>query len=172
MSQSSHFPFTNLLKYECEGYSLKWCCILIYMLLLFYHIRAGFPGVTNGKNKKPSNARNSRDEALIPGVGRSPEIGNGNLLQFSCLKHSMNRGAWQATVHGVAKSCTWRAVINLLKLSLSFNFFSCISKIFIKWHCRALLYAGDMVMRKTDMIPAFTDWMTFGGSFGLCSIGR
>ena len=39
----------------------------------------------------------------IPGSGRSPEEGNGNPLQYSCLENPMNRGAWRATVHGVAK---------------------------------------------------------------------
>ena len=43
---------------------------------------------------------------LIPGLGKSPGEGNGNPLQYSCLENSMDRGAWQATVHGVAKSLT------------------------------------------------------------------
>ena len=43
---------------------------------------------------------------LIPGSGRSPGGGNGNPLQYSCLENSMDRGAWWATVHGVAKSQT------------------------------------------------------------------
>ena len=43
---------------------------------------------------------------LIPWSGRSPGEGNGNLLQRSCLKNPMNRGAWWATVHGVAKTQT------------------------------------------------------------------
>ena len=46
------------------------------------------------------------DMGLIPGSGRSPEGGNGNSLQFSCVGNSMDRGAWWATVHGVAKSQT------------------------------------------------------------------
>ena len=41
---------------------------------------------------------------LIPGSGRFPGEGNGNLLQYSCLENSMDRGAWWATVHGVTKS--------------------------------------------------------------------
>ena len=40
----------------------------------------------------------------IPGLGRSPGIGNGNPLQYSCLQNLLDRGAWRATVHGVAKS--------------------------------------------------------------------
>ena len=47
---------------------------------------------------------NSGDVGLIPGLGRSPGEGNGNPLQHSCLKKSMDRGAWQATVHGVTES--------------------------------------------------------------------
>ena len=41
---------------------------------------------------------------FIPGLGRFPGEGNGNLLQYSCLENSMDRGAWWATVHGVTKS--------------------------------------------------------------------
>ena len=55
----------------------------------------------------PVNARDARDGGLIPGSGRSPGVGNGNLLQYSCLESSMDRGTWQATVHGVTKSWTW-----------------------------------------------------------------
>ena len=39
----------------------------------------------------------------IPGLGRSPGVGNGNQFQYSCLKNSMDRGAWQAIVHAVTK---------------------------------------------------------------------
>ena len=46
------------------------------------------------------------DLDLIPGLGRSPGEGNGNPLQYSCLESSMDRGARQATVHGVGKSQT------------------------------------------------------------------
>ena len=55
----------------------------------------------------PAKAGNSRDEGLFAGTsGRSPGEGNGNPLQCSCLENSMDRGAWQTTVHGVAKSWT------------------------------------------------------------------
>ena len=43
---------------------------------------------------------------LIPGLGRSPGEGHGNLLQYSCLENPINRGIWRATVHSVAKSQT------------------------------------------------------------------
>ena len=46
---------------------------------------------------------NERDTSLIPGLERSPGEGNGNLLQYSCLENPKDRGAWQATLHGVTK---------------------------------------------------------------------
>jgi len=54
----------------------------------------------------PANAGDTRDTGLIPGSGRSPGEGNGYTLQYSCLGNLRDRGAWQATVHGVAKSQT------------------------------------------------------------------
>ena len=53
------------------------------------------------------SACNVGDPGLIPGSGRSPEEGDVNPLQYSCLENPMDRGAWQATVHGVSKSQTW-----------------------------------------------------------------
>ena len=52
------------------------------------------------------NAGDARDKCSIPGSGRSPGGGHGNPLQYSCLEHSMDRGAWWATVHGVTKRWT------------------------------------------------------------------
>ena len=54
----------------------------------------------------PANGGAVRDMSLIPGLGRSPGEGNGNPLQYSCLENTMDRGAGQATVHGVTKSQT------------------------------------------------------------------
>ena len=51
----------------------------------------------------PANAGDARDMGLIPGSGRSPGVGNGNPLQYSCLKTSMDRRAWWAIVHGVTE---------------------------------------------------------------------
>ena len=57
--------------------------------------------------KDPSgNAGDIRDEASSPGPGRFPGEGNGKPLQYSCLRNPMDRAAWEATVHGVAKSQT------------------------------------------------------------------
>ena len=52
----------------------------------------------------PANAGGERDTGSVPGLGRS--LGHGNPLQCSCLANSMDRGTWQATVHGVTKSQT------------------------------------------------------------------
>ena len=54
----------------------------------------------------PANAGDSRAAGLIPGSGRPPRGGRGNPLQYSCLENPTDRGAWWATVHGVAKSRT------------------------------------------------------------------
>ena len=51
----------------------------------------------------PANAGDIRDVGLTPGSGRSPGGGHGNPLQYSCLENRMDRGAWRATVHGVAE---------------------------------------------------------------------
>jgi len=54
----------------------------------------------------PASAGDVREMDLIPGSGRSPGEGNGNLLQHSCLGNSVDSGAWWATVHGVTRSQT------------------------------------------------------------------
>ena len=51
-----------------------------------------------------ANAENMGDVGSIPGLGRSPEEGNGNPLQYSCWDNPMDRGAWGDTIHGVAES--------------------------------------------------------------------
>ena len=71
---------------------------LLYILNAFM----GFPGGSDGKE----SACNAGDSGSVPGLGRYPGEGNGNILQYSCLENSMDRGAWQALVHGVTKSCT------------------------------------------------------------------
>ena len=53
-----------------------------------------------------ANAGDARDASLFLGLGRSPGVGSGNPLQYSCLENSVDRGAWWAIVHGIAKSQT------------------------------------------------------------------
>ena len=54
----------------------------------------------------PTNAGDIRDVGSIPGAGRSPGGGHGNLLQYSCLENPMDRGDWWVAVHRVSKSWT------------------------------------------------------------------
>ena len=65
-------------------------------------ISLGFPGGSVVKNT-PANAGDTGDAGSVPGLGRSPEEGNGNPLQYSYLENSMGRGPCRATVHGVSK---------------------------------------------------------------------
>ena len=62
-------------------------------------------GVLVVKNP-PANAGDARDMGSIPGLGRSPGVGNGNPLQYFGLENPMDRGAWWATVHSIAKNWT------------------------------------------------------------------
>ena len=76
--------------------------IYYYINIIIYYI-LGFPGDSDGKE----SACNAGDLAFIPGSVRFPGERHGNLLQYSCLENPMDRGAWWATVCGVAKSWTW-----------------------------------------------------------------
>ena len=79
----------------------------------------GSPGNSNGKKKQTTAKKNKTkktlpanagDAGLVPGSGRSPEEGNGNPFQYSCLDNPMDRGAWWATVCGAAESRSWLQV--------------------------------------------------------------
>ena len=83
----------NLLKYLLN---FKYVCKNVFKL------EWGFPCGSDGKEF----TCNVGDLGLIPGLGRSPAEGNGYPLQYSCLENSMDRGTWQATVHGVSQSWT------------------------------------------------------------------
>ena len=69
---------------------------------IFAPYTMGFSGGSQ-VNNLPANAG---DICSIPGLGRSPGEGNGNALQYSCLEDPMDKGAWQASAHGVTKSET------------------------------------------------------------------
>ena len=88
-----HFTFPR-------GQSLTVIDALLLVIRMMISSVNGFPGGSVGKE----SACNVGDLGLIPGLGRAPGKGNSNPLQCSCLENSMDRGAWVATVHGVAKS--------------------------------------------------------------------
>ena len=71
----------------------------IYLFYLLFYIIYGLPWWLSGKE----SLANAVDVGSVHGSGRSPAGGNGNPLQYSCLGNPIDRGAWQATVHGVAK---------------------------------------------------------------------
>ena len=91
----------------CGAYVIQSCCGVLFLCctkadLQDTNTTNGFPGGSEVK----ASASNAGDPGSIPGSGRSPGEGNGNPLQYFCLENPMDRGAWQATVHGVPKSWT------------------------------------------------------------------
>ena len=93
-----------------SNWGLLHCRWILYQLsyqgsLTFTLRGPGFPGGSAVKNP-PANAGDVGDAGLSPGLGRSPRVGNGNPLQYSCLENSTHRGGWWAIVHGVTKSWT------------------------------------------------------------------
>ena len=74
--------------------------------VVIWHVVPQWPGFPDGSDNKESTC-NARDLGWIPGLGRSRGEGNSYPFQYSGLENSMNKGAWQATVHGVTKSRMW-----------------------------------------------------------------
>ena len=79
------------------------------------------------------SACNAGDRGLISGLGRSPGEWNGNPLQYSYLENPMDRGAWQATVHGVANSRTWLSEFTSLHIWLPHTLLRQILSLFSRW---------------------------------------
>ena len=93
-------PLSNIPKIEIDCY-LSWPVWLI-QLCLKNNNKACF-GSWSCVSVVKGSAWNASDLGSIPGLGRSPGEGNGNPLQYSCLENLMDGGAWQNTVHGVAR---------------------------------------------------------------------
>ena len=91
------------LYYISNSYNTYKCLTLLNVLFKCrFYSQQGFPGGSDSKE----SACNMGDLGSIPGSGRSPGEGHGNLLQYSCLENPMNGGEWWATVQGVARSQT------------------------------------------------------------------
>ena len=89
----------------CSYFPLKFTASPVYdekKVRTFNPSPQGFPGGSDGKE----STCNEGDPGSVPGSGRCPGEGSGYSLQYSCLGNPMNRGAWWATVHGVAKGQT------------------------------------------------------------------
>ena len=87
------------------GVSEKWVeCQHLLFVELALRMRRGASQVALVVKNPPANAKDARNLSSIPGSGRSSREGIGNLLQYSCLENSMDRGTWQAIVHGVEES--------------------------------------------------------------------
>ena len=116
----------------------------------------GFPGDASGK-EPACQCKRHRDMALSPGLERSPRGGHGNPLHYPCLANPMDRGAWQDTVHGVAKSRTrlkWLSTHALLyrkRSQFTFLFYYWILGMFtfsfllVKWYFYEH-YSGNIYM--------------------------
>ena len=76
---------------------------VFFLFLPFYFILESFQGGTNGK-KSACQCRRCRRHRFDPWLERSPGVGNGDPLQYSCLENSTDRGVWWGTIHGVPKS--------------------------------------------------------------------
>ena len=94
----------------------------------------------------PASAEDMRDVGSIPRLGRSPGEGNGNPLRCSCQENPMDRGAWQDTVHRVAKSQTWPK-----QLSTHWR-----HKELLPWSRRNLIY--NLIMLKVYWFPHLIIW--------------
>ena len=76
----------------------------VYLFVQIIHPIKNTGGSDGKKKKKKKSACSAVDPGFIPGLGSSPEEGNDNPLLYPCLENSMDRRAWQATVHGVTQS--------------------------------------------------------------------
>ena len=94
-----------VLYYWCHLGSPKYVCVCVCVCVYFWNF-CTFLGLPCSSNSKESGW-NAGDPGSNPGMGKSSREGNGNPRQYSCLENPMDGGAWQATVHWVAKSWTW-----------------------------------------------------------------
>ena len=102
MLLGSRGPHRVLGWWNCSLYDTGVVDIWPYAFVRTHATTPGCPGGSDGKE----SAFNAEDPGSVPGLRRPPGEGNGNPLEYSGLENSMDREAWQATVHGIAKSWT------------------------------------------------------------------
>ena len=116
------------------------------------------------------SACNAGNLGSVPRLGRSPEEGSGYPLQCSCLENSMDRGAWQTTVHGVTKSWTQLSDFSTLRGSINisppiFLFLSCLCKRV----CVCVCVNPDLLNSSVTPTPHFLNlWYPYICSLRLC----
>ena len=98
----SALPLRYLTKRNTNVYSHKDLYPGFHTSIIY---NGAFPGGSVVKNP-PANAQGARNSGSVPGLGRSPGEGSGNPLQYSCQDNPMDKGAWRAIVHRVAKDLT------------------------------------------------------------------
>ena len=103
MDTTERLSWTELRVRDLVSYS-TWIANLVKIVIYICLFRDSQVALV--VKNPPTNAGDIRGVGSIPGSGRSPEGGNGNPLQYSCLKNPMDKGAWRATVHRIAKSQT------------------------------------------------------------------
>ena len=107
------FPMLSSMSFIVSCLTFR--SLIHFKFVFVYGVFLYFPGGSNGK----ASVYIAGDPGSIPGLGRSLGEGNGNPLQYYCLENSMDRGAWQATVHGVSKS--WTQLTSCSSCFLFFN---------------------------------------------------
>ena len=113
-SLAGHSPWDPKELDMTEWLSLHSCIagrfFFFFLFFFFYYLNYPYPG-TSGEEFLHQCRRCQRCQ-FDPWSGRSSGVGNHNLLQYSCLENSMDRGAWRATVHGVTERWTWLSTHN------------------------------------------------------------
>ena len=119
-----------------------------------------------GSSEVKASASNVGNSGLIPGSGRGE--GNGNPLQYSCLENPMDRGVWQATVHGVAKSRTRLSNFTSLSLARIFMSFNPLFHLLLFW-VSSLPFSKHRLSPYTILLPTY--FPKYFSSFSLLSAG-
>ena len=98
----------------------------------------------------PANAGDTRDMGLIPGFGRSPRVGNGNLLQYACLENPMERGAWRAKSMGPQRvRHNWACTLHVVH-------WSPLSRLLLLVHGELMAFTmGWLKFYKNEIIPGY-----------------